>query len=195
MSYTQPDFYHFNEDSIKLVHWAFQRVKNKKIIKCLDIGAGCGVIGMEFIGHKQSKSLRVDFIEKQEKFKDCLNENIKETSSRIYMDDWLSIEGLESDYDLAFSNPPYFFTNDSRPAKDFSRDMCRRIESMAMLNWIDKVHDHLKENGDFFWVYRNMGFVDDYLKSRGHLWTSEKRLTNQNCTFIHWKKSCSEYKD
>lgn len=46
IDYSQPDFYRFNEDSTKLVAFIQNHLK-KTPQSIIDLGAGCGVIGIE----------------------------------------------------------------------------------------------------------------------------------------------------
>ena len=45
--YLQPDFYHFNEDSIQLVRFIKENIDNSTEHSALEVGAGCGVISCE----------------------------------------------------------------------------------------------------------------------------------------------------
>ena len=65
MDYVQPDFYRFNEDSLKLV----TRVEStlSKASHVLDVGAGCGIIGIELalrinIGELHLLEVQQDFL-------------------------------------------------------------------------------------------------------------------------------------
>lgn len=193
MNYSQPSHYRFNEDSLALVDHAVKKAVGMTDLKVLDVGAGCGVIGIEFYKQLKEFIVTVDFIEVQNEFYDHLSVNTEDVKSRVYIESWLNVESLDTDYDLVLSNPPYFFTEDSRPSPSPLRDNCRRIRKEDFYLWLNKACGHLKKSGYFLFSFRDVDEVHLYLE-QSRLWSLENSWKKGNCTIFCLKKSFVEYK-
>jgi tRNA1(Val) A37 N6-methylase TrmN6 len=55
--YSQPDYYRFNSDSITLVNYLLKSMGPTESI--LDLGAGCGIIGIELARYLSPQKLRI----------------------------------------------------------------------------------------------------------------------------------------
>jgi tRNA1(Val) A37 N6-methylase TrmN6 len=137
--YSQPDFYHFSEDSTFLANVAAK--KAKETAQVLDLCAGCGVVGIEF-WRQRSNIRQLTFLEKQIEFKAFLDVNIQhlkdiETSS-FY--ECFTKMNFNKKFDLILCNPPYFAKEASRASSNKNKNICRSIEKNQMsvlLNFID----------------------------------------------------------
>jgi len=165
MDYKQPDFYRFNEDSIQLVN--FIKMNITKADHILDLGAGCGIIGIELARHFEP--LSVDFVEAQSPFEQMIKENIefflKKISSKIYIEAF-SRWNSEKKYDLIVSNPPYYLPGRGRASKDRRRQICRSFE---IDNWnflLEKIRYSLSSNGTGFIILKTDLFLMEQLREK-----------------------------
>ena len=144
--YSQPDFYRFSEDSTKLVHFIYQSLKFRPQ-SILDIGAGCGVIGLELAQLYRPSSILL--IEPQEAFWPYLEKNILELYPRAEI-----VRSLISQYsstvkfDLIVSNPPYFFKGEGRVSPIKEKQMSRTWEEDNLNILIEKMIVLLNSSGE-----------------------------------------------
>ena len=131
MDYHQPSFYHFSEDSIELAKLAF---KQAQFFECvLDLGCGCGVIGMEFAALKGESSFQLDGVDIESSYEDFFKTNARSldlmqtcfTQGNFFK---LSELGLKSTYDVIFLNPPYYDIFSSRRSLDLKTDRAKRMD-------------------------------------------------------------------
>ena len=128
--YRQPEFYRFNEDSIKLVNYVEE--KEARIDgKVLDACCGCGVLGVELSTRINIHS--VDFVDVQKEYEEFINWNIDNiyqgTLSRVIIDD---IRTLSSEYDLILLNPPYYCESSHRPSPNKNRNIARLYKASEL---------------------------------------------------------------
>ena len=124
--YSQPQFYHFSKDSVEFAHYAANLLKEKGDIDVLDIGCGCGVVGIEFT--KQSQGVKqILLLEKQEEYRSFLTENIKQLSSdtKVFclFKNWQSIK-LSQKFDCVLSNPPFYIIGNGREPNEKLKKEC-----------------------------------------------------------------------
>ncbi|MAZ47213.1 MAG: hypothetical protein CME65_01540 [Halobacteriovoraceae bacterium] len=144
ISYSQPEFYHFSEDSIELAKFASQFWAKEKKLHLVDMFAGCGVVGIEFFFRHQD-TVQLTFIEAEEQYLSHLEENTQ--SARINMISHFSIEDIstietvpEDAYIIA--NPPYFSINTGREPSDIKRRRANFIRIENWRRWLDLVANH-----------------------------------------------------
>ncbi len=77
--YDQPEFYRFNEDSLKLVKWVLLRVSSAQTI--LDLGAGSGIIGIEL--SRVLLPSKLTLVEVRQEYSAHLDTNIKKISAPV----------------------------------------------------------------------------------------------------------------
>src|SRR5258708_4421753 len=115
--YSQPEFYKFNEDSIKLVRRVTEKVKAAEHI--LDLGAGSGIIGIELANYFHPESLTL--VEVQKDYLPHLELNLKfQLKSKTDFFVELSSFGHwspQKKYDLIVCNPPYFLPGHGEVSK------------------------------------------------------------------------------
>lgn len=152
MIYSQPDFYKFNEDSIRLVRFICKNLKAESFDNALDVCAGCGVIGIEL-----SRSLNLSnlsFIEKQVEFISHIEKNInafKVNKTQIYNLDILNFS-INDKFDLIVMNPPYFEYSKTRKSPDQRRNTCRIIKEEKIKEILLILKDYLRGDGYFCMV-------------------------------------------
>ena len=74
--YAQPDFYHFAEDSLFLVQIVAASCGGGEPLTVLDLGAGCGILGIEL--SRKIAMRQLFFCEKQNEFIPYLEQNISQ---------------------------------------------------------------------------------------------------------------------
>jgi tRNA1Val (adenine37-N6)-methyltransferase len=153
--YRQPEFYRFNEDSLKLVKKVCDEVQKANSI--LDMGAGSGIIGIELA--RLLKANRLDLLEAQTDYHSYLEQNIKEQlPAEIDSEVMLSSFGKwepQRVYDLIVCNPPYFLSGSGEPSKDTRRNIAR---SFIIDNWeilLTKMEKALSPEGRVYIVVRD----------------------------------------
>lgn len=146
--YSQPSFYHFSRDSISLANFINKRVllQNKKNL--LEVGAGSGIITCELLRLVEDWQGSLTLLEKQVAFLSHLKDNLEESLNvlnvnySIYQDDFLSWAD-NYPFDLIYYNPPYFFSEETRPSPLQEKDLCRRIQKKKLKSWINKSRELL----------------------------------------------------
>ncbi|MCM2351146.1 MAG: methyltransferase [Bacteriovoracaceae bacterium] len=155
IDYSQPDFYRFNEDSLKLVSWVKQKVL--KASHLLDLGAGSGVIGIELANILRPQQLTL--VEAQEDYEPHLRMNVgtqlNETQpAEIVLTSFGNWHPSIS-YDLIVCNPPYFLPGHGEAYKDSRREKAR---AFVLDNWpilLTAIENSLSPEGKAFIVIKN----------------------------------------
>jgi tRNA1Val (adenine37-N6)-methyltransferase len=123
--YQQPDFYRFNQDSVQLVKWISTSISQADSI--IDLGAGCGVIGIELARILKPKKLTL--LELQKEFEPYLTHNAQEflpqdIEHEIVINSFSNF--VKSDkYDLIVCNPPYYLPGHGEVPKNKNRAIAR----------------------------------------------------------------------
>ena len=154
IDYLQPDFYRFNEDSLKLVN--FVATKIKEASKVIDVGSGCGVIGIE-IAQKVSVD-EVHFLELQPVFKDYLEQNIDLFIPHLQSEIFISSLGVfksETKYDLIVCNPPYYLPGAGQLGPNPHRNLCRSFLEEGWMELFEFISNHLTPEGMAAVVIKN----------------------------------------
>lgn len=151
MDYKQPDFYHFNQDSISLVKYIQAKHAPGEIKSIYEAFSGCGVIGIEL---SLIYNLNyISFNEYQKDFKYYIQENINLFNPHLNYDLELKPFGqtfIDQKYDLFVANPPYFTSLHHRKSPDERRQICRGFE----IESFEEMLIHLRRFKDNFkWIY------------------------------------------
>lgn len=155
IDYSQPDFYRFNEDSLKLVNWVKQKISQASHL--LDLGAGSGIIGIELANILRPKQLTL--VEVQEDYEPHLRMNVgtqlNETQKAEIVFTSFSKWHPSISYDLIVCNPPYFLPGHGEAYKDPRREKARTfvLDSWPIL--LKAIENSLSENGKAFIVIKN----------------------------------------
>lgn len=163
--YSQPEFYRFNEDSLKLVRWIESHVKVAKDI--LDLGAGAGILGIELANFYSPETLTL--LEMQEDFLIHLQDNLAtqlkvKTNALVVMSSFGEWKPLRQ-YDLIVCNPPYFLPGHGHPSADKRKHISR---TFVKDNWdilLDLIEKSLTPDGKAFMVLKKNDQVLKYLKN------------------------------
>jgi tRNA1Val (adenine37-N6)-methyltransferase len=164
-NYSQPDFYHFTEDSLELVEFASHILKDVEGPQsAVDLGAGCGVIGIEALLKIPSLN-KMTFLEVQEPFIFHIKENLRQANIKSASVIHKAISELEGQFDLIFSNPPYFSPGMGRRSDQKERQVCRTFEVDGWRVFFEKISEILIADGLVFLCVRDDSKIKDFLKS------------------------------
>ncbi len=167
-TYSQPKEYHFSHDSVFLARRAFEYLRENKITvaTALDLCAGCGVIGLDFLFHLRAEGMPVprvfDFLEVQDQYETHFKTNV--TTLGVIETRLQFIKGnygqkLNSDlstyYDLIVCNPPYFSKEQGKlPTSDLKLRSRFFIDS-DLPSLIEFIYERLSPTGKAFVLIRN----------------------------------------
>jgi tRNA1Val (adenine37-N6)-methyltransferase len=157
--YHQPDFYRFNEDSISLVKWIIG--KEYRPQRILDLGAGCGVMGIELAQALNPElltlvELQTDFITYLEK--NCQLFVPSSTKYSVHINSFSDFSSL-CKFDLIVCNPPYYLPERGEVSKDANRAIARTFLRDSWPVLLQTISDSLTDNGKAFIVLKNDKFL------------------------------------
>lgn len=170
----QPDFYRFNEDSIRLVDFVLSELREKfqENLSVLDLCAGCGIIGIDFYIKATQSGISfhdMTFIEKNKKFKEFLEKNqVSLLDNKIPVQNlFTAFEDLKlsKKFDLILANPPYFNESHHRKSQNPDRMTARSYSGEFMQDFIFFIKSHLKKEGQAVFLFPNL--ESDKLESLG----------------------------
>lgn len=130
INYEQPGFYRFSEDSIRLSLLARKFCRSDVRLSIVDLGAGCGVVGLE-LASMLDLGAHVVFCELQKDYLPILEANCLQLAQKkssftyeILNCDWSQIK--RGEFDLVLSNPPYFLDSAGKASSDLRTNTARR---------------------------------------------------------------------
>jgi tRNA1Val (adenine37-N6)-methyltransferase len=176
LTYSQPEAYHFCQDSIlfpRLVARSIQqnileKIKSKSA-RVLDIGAGCGVLGLE-LALQLPDIESIDFLEIQNGFQAHFEINrllVSQLASRSAAPSregfrWINgnyemllNQEFTDCYDLIIANPPYFFMQEGIVSTSSFKSRCRFFLDSDFKTLIHAVVNALKPNGQAFLLVKS----------------------------------------
>lgn len=189
--YSQPDFYHFSEDSISLSKEVANFIikDNKGNLSSLDLCAGTGIVGLELL-HRTDLISEMDFCEIQKPFIKHLKKNIDYYNSinskvifNIINSSFETLNNIRhtNKYNLIVCNPPYFEEGAGRYSKNLERNKCRFLIGNTFYDLIYSIVNSLKINGNAFIIGRfNNTHINNY--------NSELRRQKSDYQIILFKK-------
>ena len=127
----------------------------------LEIGGGCGVLGL--LIKRDFPKINLDIIEKQKIMSEFIltNININNLNAKILNDDFLKYE-FNKKYDFVISNPPFY--NGSLKSENEIIKTARYEEFLPMKKFFEKVNKILKERGEFIFCY-DAKRIDDIISN------------------------------
>ncbi len=153
--YSQPDFYRFNSDSIALINW----ICDKKLScgRVLDLGAGCGIIGIELAQNIEMKKLTL--VEIQADYEEYLNRNLelylpKNIDVEIFWSPFSELNLVEN-FELIICNPPYYLPGHGQKSKDERRMIARTFIRDSWRHLFEIVDRNLSVEGEAVFVLKN----------------------------------------
>jgi tRNA1Val (adenine37-N6)-methyltransferase len=185
--YSQPEFYRFNEDSILLVK--FIQDLDLSPLNILDLGAGCGVIGIELARSLMPSHLAL--VEAQSDYLPHLQKNIElflppKVSSQVIISSFGEFQSV-SRYDLIVANPPYYLPGHGRPSPDSRRAIAR---SFLLDDWrffLNLINLTLSNQGWAYVIIKNDLVVLDLIKL--NLQQLKLKIHKQNqCLILEFRR-------
>lgn len=155
MDYRQPNFYRFSEDSIWLANTAAKLVKDSPK-NLLDIGSGCGVVGIELCNRIQTIK-KLYLLEPQKEFLAFIesNKQMLKTKPTLNILNCTLSQMEEKGFDLIVSNPPYFQKGGGRESTDLNKQMCRTFINTNFLELFEQAKAKLNPKGQLFLLARS----------------------------------------
>lgn len=168
-NYSQPSEYRFSHDSVFLSRKIFEHLVHANLnhARALDICAGAGVVGMDFLFHRRAAGQDVpncfDFLEIQDVYLQHFIENQKRLGkidsqlsffNRNYND--LQMEAFESHYDLIVCNPPYFLSTQGKASPSEFKNRCRFFIDSDLKNLLLGIYNSLKKNGVCYMTLKDL---------------------------------------
>jgi len=140
--------YCYNSDSILL--YDFIDSFNPKG-KLLDVGAGCGIIGL--LVARDNPKVELEAVEKQEEFVFYANTNarVNNIDYKLYNGNFLELNE-NSKYDYIISNPP-FYHNGANMSKNEMLVNARYNINLPLKDFFKKVSRVLKPKSHFIFCY------------------------------------------
>lgn len=164
--YSQPNFYKFNQDSLRLVSFVRERLSHAHSI--LDLGAGSGVIGIELSRKLDTKSLTM--LEVQQDYEKHLYTNIARFSP-LGLSTQVLIQSFKdfhptTRFDLIVCNPPYYLPGRGELSADPKRALARSFIQDTWEILLGKVDQSLSDEGRCFFVLKQDEFLFEYIKKQ-----------------------------
>lgn len=166
--YSQPSEYHFSHDSVFLARRVFDYCRDQGVLPRhgLDLGAGCGIIGLDFLFHCQEELLNTpaafDFLEVQTTYhrhfiNNAEKADIKKTRLNFLNENYEILKGSEfaQKYDLILCNPPYFHLGQGKLSPCNFKNRCRFFMDSDLKTLIQAIENCLTFTGNAFVLLRN----------------------------------------
>lgn len=147
--------YCYNSDSIFLYDFIDNLNPRGDI---LDIGAGCGVVGL--LCARDNKKLKLEAVETQEEFIIYAKNNarVNKIEYNLHEGDFLDIS-FEKKYDYIVSNPPFYHNGANKSTNKMLR-IARYSENLPLDKFFKKVSQILKPHSHFVFCYDATSFGD-----------------------------------
>lgn len=164
--YSQPDAYHFCHDSVFLAREVFARQQKAKVhaLRVLDLCAGCGIVGLDFMFHCQKELGQMpescDFVEVQEEYYShfVLNAGQLGTHStrlRFLVENYSKLLDRHEQYDLILCNPPYFHLGQGKVSPSEFKNRCRFFMDSDLPTLIRSIQQSLAPQGRAYVLLRD----------------------------------------
>ncbi|MCM2280682.1 MAG: RsmD family RNA methyltransferase [Bdellovibrionaceae bacterium] len=166
--YSQPDAYRFSHDSVFLAQMAFDRLRQNitRHTRLLDLCAGCGIIGLDFLYHCRSELGFVprscDFVEVQNDYVTHFHENARRLAAddcelRFLEQNYAHLlDGPPNLYDFVLCNPPYFRVEQGSLSPSAFKNRCRFFLDSDFQTLLESIVHTLKTNARAYVLLRDL---------------------------------------
>ncbi len=140
--------YCYNSDSIFLYDFISSFKPKGRV---LDVGAGCGVVGL--LVAKENEKVELEAVEKQELFVEyaTINARVNKIPYKIHKSDFLELDE-ELKYDYIISNPPFYHDGVTKSENEMLFN-ARYNSNLPLEKFFKKVSRVLKPNSHFIFCY------------------------------------------
>ena len=153
--YQYKDGYRYSIDAVLLSHFLIPG-KNERI---LDLGSGCGVIGMVLLYRHTAKNIHVTGLEKQSDLVLIARKNIRVNGFDRQFDleegDVTDIQNIftPESFSLVIANPPFFCKHTGRLSKNTEALTARHQQETTLTGFLHAAAYCLKNRGRFIMIY------------------------------------------
>lgn len=140
--------YCYNSDSIFLYDFISSFKPKGRV---LDVGAGCGVVGL--LVARDNEKVELESVEKQDIFVEyaAINARVNKIGYKIYKKDFLEFEE-EVKYDYIISNPPFYHEGATKSQNEMLFH-ARYNVNLPLDKFFKKISRLLKPNSHFIFCY------------------------------------------
>jgi len=140
--------YCYNSDSVFLYDFI---TSFKPRGRMLDVGAGCGIVGL--LVARDSVNVELEAVEKQDAFVQYATNNarVNKINYKVYKEDFLNLNVVDK-YDYIISNPP-FYPDGATRSEDKMLFQARYNVNLPISKFFKKVSQLLKPKSHFIFCY------------------------------------------
>jgi tRNA1(Val) A37 N6-methylase TrmN6 len=175
--YQPIDGYSYNSDSIYLYDF-IKSFKPKGNL--LDVGSGCGVIGL-LLARDCKINLHQVELQDEMSFLSTQNSKINNINTKHYKTNFLEFES-DKKFDYIVSNPP-FYHQDVVQSENKQLNICRYNNHLPIKEFFKKVNSLLTNRGYFIFCYHPRELSEIIVELKNN------KMTLEDMRFIHPKKS------
>ncbi len=189
--YQHEDGYRYNSDSLLLYNF----ISNFKLHgKLLDVGSGCGIVGL--LLKRDFKDISLSQIELQKSHFEMNEKSALENKIEVELinDDFLT-HAFKEKFDFIVSNPP-FYDMGSKKSENLSLTISRYADNLPLAQFFKKVSQIIKPRGSFLFCYDAKQIdavlfeLKNYKLKLEHIqFVHTKVSKDANLMLIHAKKS------
>ncbi|PID47120.1 MAG: methyltransferase [Proteobacteria bacterium] len=178
--YQYKNAYRYNSDTLFLYDFIRHFIFGSKPLKVLDVGAGCGILGL--LLKRDLPSLEVELLDFQAQNISLCEENaiLNNLHVKIKKIDFLEFRS-DVKYDVIISNPP-FYDGNSKKSENKHLAKSRYNDFLPLESFAKKAYGVLENKGNFYFCYGSsqLPMVLDALVSVG--------FGVETLRFVHGKK-------
>lgn len=165
--YSQPEDYHFCLEPVIAAECIGELCAQRSAIQLADVGAGCGVFGLELCYQLGRKIKSLGTFEIQNEFAHHLAENSRRYMqvSNIQIKSWMGDireqhQAHRGQFDLVVANLPFFDPGEGRLSPSSLRNNCRFFLNGRLHELVFAISEILSENGEAYILGRERAFAE-----------------------------------
>lgn len=147
--------YRYNSDSLLLTDFILKEGIRSEV---LDVGSGCGIIGI--LLKKNISSLDLNLLDIQEENIKLIKKNLEYNSleAKVFCEDFKNFNPLKK-FDFIVSNPP-FYRQGAQFGNDSHKNISKFREFLPLEIFIEKSYHLLKPRGILYFCYESMALSE-----------------------------------